>query len=85
MTQDKTEKRRMVLTAAAHTIATACRHLYEEQINAAKEAGDVLAVVRLKVELKRDYTEWTAPIFAAMDVLDKPPLIIMPVADPIGR
>lgn len=75
---DLTEKRRLVLTAAAQTIATACRHLYQERLDAAKERADVTEIVRLKAALKKDYSEWTAPIFAALEGLDAEPLIIMP-------
>jgi hypothetical protein len=75
---DPNEKRRSVLTAAAQTIATACRHLYEDELNAARGANDVVAIVRAKAALKKDYTEWTAPIFAALEALDRPPAIVIP-------
>lgn len=75
---DPNEKRRIVLTAAAQTIATAVRHLYEDNLIAAREANDVMAIVRAKATLKKDYTEWTAPIFAALEALDKPPAIVIP-------
>jgi hypothetical protein len=77
---DHNEKRRLVLTAAAQTIASACRHLYEDDLEAARKKLDAMEVVRIKVALKKDYTEWTAPIFAALEALDAPPLIVMPEA-----
>lgn len=77
---DLTEKRRLVLNACAQTIATACRHLHQEAIDSAKESTDVVALVKAKAALKADYTAWTAPIFAEMERLDTPPLIVMPAA-----
>jgi hypothetical protein len=74
--QDKTEKRRLVLTAAAQTIATACRHLYQDDIQAAKASGDIIALSHIRTLLKRDYETWTAPIAAALEDLDKPQVII---------
>lgn len=73
---DPDEKRRIVLTAALQTIATACRHLYEDDLVAARAANDVMAIVRTKAALKKDYTEWTAPIFAALEALGSAPLIL---------
>lgn len=78
-----TEKRRMVLTAAIRTISTALRHLYEDDIEAAKEAGDILQVVRLKVQLKKDWEAWSAPLVAALEELGKPSLIVAPAGDPL--
>lgn len=75
---DPNEKRRIVLTAAAQTIATAVRHLYEDDLVAAREANDVMVIVRTKAALKKDYAEWTAPIFAALEALDQPSLIVIP-------
>jgi hypothetical protein len=74
---DQTEKRRMVLTAAAQTIATACRHLYEEDLEDARARNDVVEIVRLKQAMRNDYTEWTAPIFASLEALTDSPLIIL--------
>jgi protein involved in temperature-dependent protein secretion len=74
--QDKTAKRQMVLAAAIQTIATACRHLYEEDLEAAKKRGDVMEIVRLKNAMGKDWEAWTAPIVAELDRLEKPPLII---------
>jgi hypothetical protein len=74
--QDRIEKHRMVLTAAIQTIATACRHLYQEDIQAAKDRGDVMASVRAKQAMQRDWETWTAPLSAELDKLDQPPLII---------
>lgn len=75
------EKRRLVLTAAARTIASACRHLYEDDLNKARTANDVMGIVRTKAALKKDYETWTAPIFAALAEIDKPPLIILEGAE----
>lgn len=75
---DKREKRRLVITAAIRTVSTAIRHLYEDDIEEAKEAGDILAAVRLKVQLKNDWEAWSAPLVAALEELDRPPLIVTP-------
>jgi hypothetical protein len=79
MTDDHNAKRRMVLEAAIRTISTACRHLYEDDIEAAKASSDILGVVRLKAQLKKDWETWSAPLVAAMEALDKPPLVVMPI------
>lgn len=73
---DPNQKRRIVLTAALQTIATACRHLYEEDLAAARAANDVMAIVRTKAALKRDYEAWTAPIVKELETLGTPSVII---------
>jgi protein involved in temperature-dependent protein secretion len=74
--QDGNEKRKMILEAAIRTIATACRHLYQEEINTAKARGDVMAVVQTKARMQKDWEAWTAPLTEALNACDKPPLVI---------
>jgi hypothetical protein len=74
--QDMNEKRRAVLTAAIHTIATACRHIYQEDIDAAKARMDVMETVRLKAAMQRDWDKWTAALDEDLKALDKPPVIV---------
>lgn len=74
--QNNTETRRMVLEAAIKTIASACRHLYEEDIQAAKTSGDIMGLVRTKAAMQRDWEAWTAPLTEALNALDDEPLII---------
>lgn len=74
--QDKIEKRRMVLEATIGTIASACRHLYQEELDAAKARCDVMQSVRLKAAMQKDWETWTAPLSAALDELEREPAII---------
>lgn len=77
---DPNAKRRLVLTAAIHTIASACRHLYEDEIEAAKARGDVMAVVKAKARMQKDWDKWTAPLEEDLKALDVPPLVMFDAA-----
>lgn len=75
--QKATEKRRIVLEAALKTIAAAVRHLYQEEIEAAKARADVLAVVQAKARMQKDWEAWTMPLTDALEALEQEPLIVM--------